>query len=319
MSMLCYRFPNEEIVRQTGYFDLLSDENVTYQGFIVSNFTQSLRYGFTVSSKLTEQFHFTDEEIVQIDQSEYFRGTKTLLQLMQMIPLQKTVLTRIKCVDFDESNTEALFSALLETYPNALVYLISDPILGTWLGASPELLLRSVGEQGFSVSLAGTKKSSDITPWTKKEQNEQEIVSQFIGQQLTELGSHSIEMIGPYDYEAGPVKHLRADFSFRTKLDEMSILKSLHPTPAVSGMPRTLSLEVIENIEEHERSIYTGYLGILKDGDTKIYVNLRCCQIQRGKMYLYLGGGFTPDSIPELEWEETENKSKTLLDLVQKL
>ncbi len=158
MSMLCYRFPNEEIVRQTGYFDLLSDENVTYQGFIVSNFTQSLRYGFTVSSKLTEQFHFTDEEIVQIDQSEYFRGTKTLLQLMQMIPLMKTVLTRIKCVDFDESNTEVLFSALLETYPNAVVYLISDPILGTWVGASPELLLRSVAEQGFSVSLAGTKK-----------------------------------------------------------------------------------------------------------------------------------------------------------------
>lgn len=61
-------------------------------------------------------------------------------------------------MDFDESNTEALFAALLETYPNALVYLISDPILGTWLGASPELLLRSVGEQGFSVSLAGTKK-----------------------------------------------------------------------------------------------------------------------------------------------------------------
>jgi isochorismate synthase len=36
-------------------------------------------------------------------------------------------------------------------------------------------------------------------------------------------------------------------------------------------------------------------------------------------MYLYLGGGYTKDSNPELEWEETENKSKTLLDLVQKL
>lgn len=319
MSLLCYRFPNEKVVRQIGYFHLLSEDNANYQGFIVSDFTQSLRFGFTVSSEPSAQFYFTDEEIVQIDQSDYFRGTKTLMQLMQMIPLQKTVLTRIKCVDFDESNTDALFLALLETYPNALVYLISDPLLGTWLGASPELLLRSVGEQGFSVSLAGTKKSSDFTPWTKKEQNEQEIVSQFIEQQLTELASNSIEMIGPYDYEAGPVKHLRTDFSFRTKLDELSILKRLHPTPAVSGMPRALSLEIIENIEEHERSIYTGYLGILKEGDSKIYVNLRCCQIQRKKMCLYLGGGFTPDSNPELEWEETENKSKTILDLAQKL
>ena len=66
MSLLCYRFPNEEIVRQTGYFHLLSDEIVNYQGFIVSDFTQSLRYGFTVSSTLTEQFHFTDQEIEKL-------------------------------------------------------------------------------------------------------------------------------------------------------------------------------------------------------------------------------------------------------------
>ena len=57
----------------------------------------------------------------------------------------------------------------------------------------------------------------------------------------------------------------------------------------------------------------------MNQNKNQIYVNLRCCQIQNGAAYLYLGGGFTKDSIPELEWQETENKSKTLLNILQKL
>ena len=47
--------------------------------------------------------------------------------------------------------------------------------------------------------------------------------------------------------------------------------------------------------------------------------SVRCCQIQKGSALLYLGGGFTKDSIPNLEWEETENKSRTLLDVMGKI
>lgn len=50
-----------------------------------------------------------------------------------------------------------------------------------------------------------------------------------------------------------------------------------------------------------------------------LYVNLRCCQIQEGKAYLYLGGGYTKQSIPEDEWEETENKARTLLNSMEKV
>jgi isochorismate synthase len=47
-----------------------------------------------------------------------------------------------------------------------------------------------------------------------------------------------------------------------------------------------------------------------------IFVNLRCAQIIGDRIYLYLGGGFTAESDSEKEWEETENKSKTLLNLL---
>jgi isochorismate synthase len=57
-------------------------------------------------------------------------------------------------------------------------------------------------------------------------------------------------------------------------------------------------------------------IGEITSMEINTYVNLRCAQIINDRIYLYLGGGFTADSIPEKEWEETENKSKTLLDLL---
>ena len=57
-------------------------------------------------------------------------------------------------------------------------------------------------------------------------------------------------------------------------------------------------------------------IGKLDPDEMNIYVNLRCAQIIGDRLFLYLGGGFTADSDPEKEWEETENKSKTLLDLL---
>jgi isochorismate synthase len=48
-------------------------------------------------------------------------------------------------------------------------------------------------------------------------------------------------------------------------------------------------------------------------------VNLRCAQLQENEAFLYLGGGFTVESIPELELDETENKSKTLIACMEKI
>jgi isochorismate synthase len=96
-------------------------------------------------------------------------------------------------------------------------------------------------------------------------------------------------------------------------------MESLHPTPAVSGLPQAISLELIDSLEKHQRELYAGYIGLVEENQASVYVNLRCCQLSQGKIHLYLGGGYTKDSDPQNEWEETVNKSKTILDLVQKL
>lgn len=315
--MLRFRIPNKSIVSLNGHFENVAD--LQKDGFYISDFEANEVYRF-VESNEADALYFTEIKPLIIPKEDYIKQGTLLVQTIQNLGLQKTVLSRVKAVDFDETKSLELFHLLEQAYPNAFVYYFSDERLGTWLGATPEVLFRQIGQHGFTISLAGTKKIDDSSPWSKKEKNEQVFVTNFIQQALEEVEVNSLDIQGPYTYEAGPVKHLRTDFSFDCHhLDREKIIFTLHPTPAVSGLPQNLSLEVIRQIEPHSRNFYTGFIGWCEEHNTHTFVNLRCCQIQKGKLYLYLGGGYTADSIPEDEWQETENKSRTILNWFEKI
>jgi len=91
----------------------------------------------------------------------------------------------------------------------------------------------------------------------------------------------------------------------------------LHPTPAVCGLPKNLADDFIKENEKHDRKYYSGYLGPWKlNQEVNLFVNLRCMEITCDQFVLYAGGGITSKSIPEREWEETIQKAKTLLDVI---
>jgi isochorismate synthase len=73
----------------------------------------------------------------------------------------------------------------------------------------------------------------------------------------------------------------------------------------------------IRDTERHDRSLYTGIIGWCGENETELFVNLRCARVIDQEMYLFLGGGITAQSDAELEWQETENKSRTLIDLLE--
>ena len=96
------------------------------------------------------------------------------------------------------------------------------------------------------------------------------------------------------------------------------MLKLLHPTSAICGMPREESIAFLKTTESFDRSFYSGYLGPVNfENKTTLFVNLRCMQWCGQKAILYAGAGVTIDSIPEKEWEETELKMNTLLQVIQ--
>jgi isochorismate synthase len=315
--MLIYRLPGKDIVQKSGRF--IPIEGALKEGFIVGDFEGENKFLFE-ETNTSNSLYFKKEKPFVIEKQDYLRQGNVLIKTIKNLGIQKTVLSRIKESNFDETKSLDLFYLLAENYPDAFVYLFSDSNLGTWIGASPEVLLRKINKNGFTISLAGTKKSTDTDLWNEKEKKEQAYVSEFIEEELKALNVSEIEKSATYEYPAGPVKHLRTDFSFtfnEQSIDE--VIRGLHPTPAVSGLPQNLSLEVIRQIEPHNREFYSGFIGEIDNQNASIFVNLRCCQISRGKIYFYLGGGYTVDSNPEMEWEETENKSRTILDLIQKL
>jgi len=316
---LTYRFPGKEIIYKLGHFVQLRTEQEP-NGFVVSNLDLSICYQFEEADEIQPGLHLLENRPYCMSAREYYLQAHELLNGINLMQMGKAVFSRVKAVTFDPTLTEKLFEELCETYPNALVYLISGKEIGTWIGATPEILLEVHKGYLFSVALAGTKKTEDQSEWTEKEKVEQEIVSDYIRDICIKKKLKNLEIEGPYDSQAGPVTHLRSDISAEMNgVNSWEMARALHPTPAVAGFPKNQSLSLISTVEPHRRELYTGIIGLISPDSAKLFVNLRCAQVQENTLFLYLGGGYTPQSIPELEWVETENKSKTLLNCVQKI
>lgn len=253
--------------------------------------------------------------------------------------LQKVVLSRKVEVTCTSSPID-LFQRLLEQYQNAFCYLWHHPKVGTWLGATPEILMKSENRRLTTMSLAGTQKYDALAPtsWGTKEIEEQALVTTYIAGILKDKVSN-LDIGDRETIRAGTLLHLRTKLVAtydKGKLGE--IVKALHPTPAVCGMPMRASKKFIAENEAYDRSFYTGFLGELNAriekrpsgrnrnqenqayisfmNQTVFFVNLRCMQLTNGKAIVYVGGGVTKDSNAELEWEETVAKTNTMLQVL---
>lgn len=204
--------------------------------------------------------------------------------------------------------------------PNAFCYLTYTPQSGMWMGATPERLFEYDGLVGKTNSIAGTMPAQSSRDWTLKEKNEQQIVSTYIHEELKLNGISDITINGPITVKSGSVQHLKTEFSF--PITERAVIgqliKALHPTPAICGMPKSEAQTFIAEHEGYDREYYSGYLGPLGlDNSHSIFVNLRCMKVMSDVATLYVGAGISDGSVAEAEWEETQTKALTLLNLLQ--
>ena len=252
--------------------------------------------------------------------SEYLENAENFIKSFDET-FRKAVLSRVqiekKPQDF---NPGRYFLKLSEAYPGAFCHLIHIPGAGTWAGATPETLLSSGPEFTRTVSLAGTRTENGSRKWDNKESEEQQIVTDYIENILSQSGITSVVKEKTKTIKAGNALHLSTVFRFKTS--EISgrtgqIVEKLHPTPAVCGYPKEKALEHILQTEKHNREYYSGFMGTVNvENATNLFVNLRCMKILPDKLALFIGGGLTKDSVPEKEWEETVLKAETLLALL---
>ncbi|MCU0391705.1 MAG: chorismate-binding protein, partial [Thermoflexibacter sp.] len=219
---------------------------------------------------------------------------------------RKVVLSRNKQVALpNDFELIATFKKLCHLHPHALVSIISSSYTGTWIGATPEILVSVDTRKVFrTMALAGTQPKGAITNlseamWTQKEIEEQALVSRYIINCLKKIRVREFEEVGPKTVASGNLLHLRTDFEIdMTEINFPQLgtvmLELLHPTSAVCGMPKDNALQFILDNEKYNRELYSGYLGEVNiAGASNLFVNLRCMQVFDRKAILYAGAGIT--------------------------
>ncbi|MCK9160342.1 MAG: isochorismate synthase [Bacteroidaceae bacterium] len=214
------------------------------------------------------------------------------------------------------SPVDAFFQAC-RCYPHLYVYLCYTPQTGMWMGSTPEVLLSGKKQEWRTVALAGTQSlTNGKLPqcWDVKNKEEQAYVAAYIRNCLQQYDICFSEE-GPFSVFAGDLSHLKTEFRFSLNNQRLlgDLLKLLHPTPAVCGLPKEQTYRFILEHEGNDRKYYSGFIGYLDpEGETDIYVNLRCMQIEGEKLHLYAGSGILSSSTVEDEWQEVEKKWQTI-------
>lgn len=341
-SFALYRKPGDQtvhlILQSAGEAMPIESDCTEPHGFIFAPFHESLRHPTLLIrpdawahgwKEIQAVAGILQEGRIQLSQLDRLRaGTVPASQsegykinfnrLMKQINsgrFEKLVLSYSEeCTSPTLQNHEAeAFLAAIEMYPNAMVTLVHTPTSGRWMGCSPELLLHRDRDEWQTIALAGTHELEQ-EGWNQKNIEEQDIVSRYIHDTLSELGAN-IEMSEPYTARAGHLMHRRTDFKFHfsTPIETLNVIHALHPTPAVCGYPKDDAYKFLIKNERACRNYFSGYLGpINMDSETDVYVNLRCAQICFSATYYHAGGGLTPLSQYEEEALEIENKMLTM-------
>jgi len=329
MPFVAYRKPNSSEI--SGLFleddTLYFTNDFTESGFIFSPFDseeKSVLLPIEKSEFIREKFQIEEKFLVKNDvkvdelhKEKHIRLVEKALDEINKNHLKKVVVSRQEEVLLDSFDLLTTFKKLLNNYVNAFVYVWFHPKIGLWFGATPETLLTISDYHFTTMSLAGTQVYADTKEvfWKSKELVEQQLVTDFIKNQLKPISSN-LKIDKTETVKAGNILHLRSriegDLNKNSNLKEL--IRKLHPTPAVCGLPREKSKNFIIQNENYKRTYYTGFLGELnyQNKNSSLFVNLRCMNIEEKIAFIYVGGGITKESNAKKEWKETIAKSKTM-------
>ena len=97
-------------------------------------------------------------------------------------------------------------------------------------------------------------------------------------------------------------------------MTSMDVLKATFPAGTLTGAPKVHAMEIIDQLEPTKRGLYGGAVGYLSyAGDMDLAIAIRTGIVKDGTLYVQAAAGVVADSVPELEWNETEHKARALL------
>ena len=229
-------------------------------------------------------------------------------------------------------NPLTLYRALRSLNPSPYMYYYNFGDMQI-VGASPEILVRnetaSDGTKKVTLRpIAGTRPRG-ATPERDAELSKElladpkeiaehvmliDLARNDLGR-ISEIGSVKVTerlVVEKYSH----VQHIVSNVEGKLKegMSNLDVLRATFPAGTLTGAPKVRAMEVIDELEPTKRGIYGGACGYLSfGGEMDVAIAIRTGVIKDGMLYVQAAAGIVADSIPEMEWQETENKARAVL------
>jgi len=262
---------------------------------------------------------------IEDETADHYRGiVKQAIDVIENTSLEKVVLAR--AIDIHgEIPLGAWLASLRGRYSTCAVFARGEGDR-TFFGASPETLVRVVGNEVTTAALAGTRPrgandSEDASlgqelMTSPKERAEHQFVVDEVRRKLAATGVELDELADTELMRIPGIQHLFTPVSGRRPADVsiLDLVEALHPTPAVGGTPNTTALAWIRDNEDLDRGWYAAPVGWTDtSGQGEFRVGLRSGLFSPTTTRLFAGCGIVAESDPDDELEETKTKFGALL------
>lgn len=259
--------------------------------------------------------------------SEFLARVAEAVEAVRSGRMEKVVLAREVMIRANRPFHQGdLLERLRSLHPSCATFAVDG-----FLGATPELLIRRVGDRLESAPLAGTAPRSGDPEMdrrieaallaSEKERAEHRAVVDSIASALADVADLDIPS-GPRIVELRNVSHLGTPIAgvlHRTAgggdpPNALELVARIHPTPAVSGHPIPDALEYLAKTEHFDRDRYAGPVGwVGADGDGEFHLGIRSAIVGGATARLFAGVGIVSDSDPAAELRETQLKFQAVL------
>lgn len=268
------------------------------------------------------------KEEMEID--KWLASVQKAIEEIKQERAQKIVLARELRVKLNKrAEVSIILKKLLESQTNSYIFAFEKEE-DCFIGATPERLVKLNGSDLLSTCLAGTaprgktikedNKISEALLQDEKNREEHEYVVQMI---KSSMQAYCTDIHIPKEPVVYPLKNLHHLYTpVQAKLKKgfsiFDIIKRLHPTPALGGVPRERSLTFIREHEQMDRGWYGAPIGWLDSNENgEFAVAIRSGLIQKDEASLFAGCGVMKDSKLESEYEETKVKLLPMLTVLE--
>jgi len=241
---------------------------------------------------------------------------------------EKVVLARaLKYTTAEEFHPMGVLNHLRQRYPDCYSFSIASGRGQSFIGASPERLVRVAGGRMHTTALAGSaargESASEDAAFaqallhSEKDLREHRLVFDAIVGRLAGLNLTLEHAAHPRLLGLANVHHLHTPISANLPagVHILDLVGRLHPTPAVGGTPQVPALAAMAKLESFPRGLYAGPQGWVDHrGGGEFFVGIRSALIDGRTATAYAGAGIVAGSEPDKEFAETELKFKALIE-----